>query len=89
MHDRRGRATLFVLASGSLGGRIARLAAAHAEFDPDRRRVVCGGDFDSAAGAAAVMVNARGEVCEHLDAVKATAAAWIEDAFLRACRERA
>jgi hypothetical protein len=94
----RPAATFVVLASGYLGRRIARLAILHAEFDMARRRVICSGDADfpnaaridawrSGTSIAAVVLNDRGEVCQRLDTVSATAEAWIEDAFLRASSE--
>jgi len=91
-------ATFVVLASGYLGRRIARLAEEHASFDPRGRRVLRPGDIGypggpeierwrCASAVVAVMLNCRSEVCERFDARRATAAAWIEDAFLRARRK--
>ena len=89
-------ATLIVLADGTVGRNIARLAQRHADFDPDCRRVLRPGDAVYPAptsivrwkkhGAAALVVNAGGEVCALLDERQATTEAWIEDAFVRARR---
>jgi hypothetical protein len=94
----RPKATLIVLATGYLGRRIARLAAEQESFDPCGRRVLRPGDagypeprqieaWRRGTTAVAVMLNMRGEVCERLDPQRATAPAWIEDAFLRSRRE--
>lgn len=91
-------ATFVVLATGYLGRRIARLAAEQESFDPYGRRVLRPGDpgypeprqieaWRRGTTAVAVMLNIRGEVCERFDPQRATAAAWIEDAFVRARRE--
>jgi hypothetical protein len=93
-------ATFIVLATGYLGRRIARLASEHASFDSERRRVLRQGDADfpeterietwrRATTTVAVILDHRGEVCQQLDAVRATTGGWIEDAFLRANRETA
>jgi len=89
-------ATLIVLADGHLGRNIARLAQRHADFDPDCRRVLRPGDavYPTSSsivpwkehGAAALVVNAGGEVCALLDERQATTEAWIEDAFVRGRR---
>lgn len=90
-------ATLIVVASGSLGQSIAALAEERASYDPERRRVLKPGDILYPAserlarwrgdtGAAALVLNERGELCQRLDGVRALIAAWIDDAFLRARR---
>lgn len=94
----RTMATFVVLASGSLGRTIARLAAEHAQFDAGRRCVLYAGDAGFPYGMritewrngtliAAVVLDRGGRVCARLDRVRATTEAWIEDAFVRANRE--
>ena len=81
-----GAATLVVIASGKAGKRIARVASEHAAFDPNRRRVVRLESRTADAAPAALVIDADGEVCVTLSRARATSAAWIEDAFLRALR---
>ena len=93
----RTAATFVVLASGSLGRTIARLAAEHAQFDAGRRVLYAGDaefpygmrvtEWRNGTSIAAVVIDRRGQVCARLDWVRATAEAWIEDAFVRANRE--
>lgn len=91
-------ATFVVLTGGNLGCRIARLAAEHAMFDPDRRCVLLPGDagypddrkiqtWRGDTAAVAVVLNVDGDVTERLDATRGTTEAWIEDAFVRARRK--
>ncbi len=91
-------ATFVVLTGGYLGRRIARLAAEHAMFDPDRRCVLRPGDagypddrkvqtWRGDTAAVAVVLNVDGDVTERLDATRGTTEAWIEDAFVRAHRK--
>ncbi|MEA2328427.1 MAG: hypothetical protein QOE68_3386 [Thermoanaerobaculia bacterium] len=85
-------AILIVIAPGRLGRKIADVAQAHAEFDPDSRYVLRPGDARypattdverwTRAGAAALIVDGSGRVCALLDARQATSPPWIENGFL-------
>lgn len=82
-----GRVTFVILADGALGDRIARLADDHAAYDRRRRRILhipLAPRLKVVGNAAALILDGGGNVWGYLDEARATAEAWIEDAFLRA-----
>jgi hypothetical protein len=89
----RGTVTFVILAGGELGDRIARLADNQAAFDRNRRRIMrlpLAGmriglmDNPDFGNAVALILGSEGDLWGCLDERRATTAAWIEDAFLRA-----
>lgn len=91
-------ATLVVLRS-DIATEVASVAREHVALDTPRRRVLVPGDaaypsdaqiqtWDLPTEAAVVVLTPDGRLSSVLDPERATSGAWIEDAFVRALRER-
>jgi predicted ATPase len=80
----------FVVLRGADQHRVAQLAVAHADFAPDRRRVLIDdGTFHAVVppGTAALTLRVDGSISVVLNRERALSEPWIEDGFLRASRD--
>jgi len=94
------RPATIVILFGDFADDAALIARDRVEFDESRRRLLVPGDpgYPSDAlieawtrdkpGTLAVVLAPDGTISDLLDAGRATSAAWVEDAFVRALREQ-
>lgn len=95
----KSQAATIVVLFDDLADTAALIARDHVALDPSRRRLLVPGDpgYPSDALIAtwtrdspstiAVVLAPDGTISDLLDAGRATSAAWVEDAFVRALRE--
>lgn len=77
----------FIILHSDVEADVAVLARAHAAFDPEHRGVIRVGRYPNAPEwAVALTTRADGSTCTVLTRPQATAAAWVEDSFVRASR---
>jgi len=77
----------FVVLPSDVAADVAGLASAHAEFDPERRRVVRVDDgTEWPRTVVALMMRNDGTVCAAFTRAQALDEAWIEDGFVVAAR---